>query len=89
MSRIYKKLKLSKDDREVASNTNKRRLQYDKDDRGEERFLEAILLMLREGKNCSNASKQVVGSAMHNAFRISLGKLFIVIFLFVSGLHFC
>ena len=50
VSRIYKKLKLSKDDREVASSSNKRRLQYDQDGRGEERFLETILLMLREGK---------------------------------------
>ena len=93
MSRIYKKLKLSKDDREEVSIANKRRLQYDQDGRGEERFLETILLMLREVKNCSSASKQVVGSAMHNAFRISLGKFLLLYFclflvcIFVEVLH--
>ena len=80
VSRIYKKLKLSKDDREEVSSANKRRLQYDQDGRGEERFLETILLMLREVKNCSSASKQVVSSAMHNAFRISLGKFLLLYF---------
>ena len=72
VTKIYQKFKFAKDD-PAKENKRKSRLKYDKDGRGDAKFLEALLLMLKEGYNSNSAAKKVVGPDNQNAFRISLG----------------
>ena len=72
VSQIYQKLRFPQDD-PGKENTRRSRLNYDKDGKGDERFLEALLLMLREGHNNNSAARKVVGPNDQNAFHISLG----------------
>lgn len=74
LSNIYNKMRLTKEQKSLE--TKKKRgtyCQYDKDGNGDARFLEAYLLMFKEGYNCSKASKKVVGPTQQQAFRQAFG----------------
>lgn len=87
LANIYSKMRLTKEQK--CLETKKKRgtyCQYDEDGNGDARFLEAYLLMFKEGYNCSKASKKVDGSSQQQAFRQAFGTCafytaFVVVFL--------
>ena len=79
LTSIYNKLRMKKEAKTAANKKPRGNYcQYDKDGNGDARFLEAYLLMFKEGYSCSKASLKVAGSSLQQAFRQSFGQCFCV-----------
>ena len=75
LTKVYNKLRLKKEEKYAQTKKpRKTYCEYDKDGLGDARFMEAYMLMLKEGYSCNKAAKKIVGVPQHTAFRQAFGN---------------